>query len=110
MAAENLVCDYSGLPSLMVYQFLVDEEGDDDATGLAASAYDIGLITEMAWKGRASFDAIKVQFGLGVAELRKLLKAHMKASSYKVWRRLADGGISHAKTRLCRICKLKGNQ
>lgn len=48
---------------------------------------DIDRIIEMAWEDRTSFDAIEVQFGLNESQVIKLMRANMKESSFKMWRK-----------------------
>lgn len=48
-------------------------------------------IIEMAWEDRTPFDAIEVQFGLPEAEVIKLMRKEMKASSFKMWRKRVQG-------------------
>lgn len=51
------------------------------------SAEDTSRIVEMAWEDRTPFDAIERQFGLNEAAVIKLMRSHMKASSFKMWRK-----------------------
>ena len=52
---------------------------------------DISRIIEMAWEDRTPFDAIEHQFGLNEQSVKDLMKANLKASSYKLWRKRAQG-------------------
>ena len=52
---------------------------------------DIDRIIQMAWEDRTSFDAIKTQFGLSPGEVIKLMRAELKPSSYRLWRRRTVG-------------------
>jgi len=47
---------------------------------------DIDRIIEMAWEDRTPFDAIELQFGLKEKEVKKLMQATLKKSSYILWR------------------------
>ena len=47
-------------------------------------------IIEMAWEDRTPFDAIKVQFGLNEQDVRNLMKATLKHSSYVLWRKRGE--------------------
>jgi uncharacterized protein (TIGR03643 family) len=47
-------------------------------------------VIEMAWEDRTPFDAIKVQFGLNEQEVRNLMKATLKHSSYVLWRKRVE--------------------
>ncbi len=64
------------------------------------SPVDLDRIIEMAWEDRTPFEAITYQFGLTESEVRKLMKANMKFSSYKMWRtRVERCKTKHANTR-----------
>ena len=48
-------------------------------------------IIEMAWEDRTTFDSIKDQFGLCESEVIKIMRKHMKRSSFKMWRKRVSG-------------------
>ena len=48
-------------------------------------------IIEMAWEDRTTFDSIKDQFGLRESEVIKIMRKHMKRSSFKMWRKRVSG-------------------
>ena len=48
-------------------------------------------IIEMAWEDRTTFDSIKDQFGLSESEVIKIMRKHMKTSSFKMWRKRVSG-------------------
>ena len=48
-------------------------------------------IIEMAWEDRTTFDSIKDQFGLSESEIIKIMRKHMKRSSFKMWRKRVQG-------------------
>ena len=48
-------------------------------------------IIEMAWEDRTTFDSIKDQFGLSESEVIKIMRRHMKRSSFKMWRKRVSG-------------------
>ena len=52
---------------------------------------DISRIIEMAWEDRTTFDSIKDQFGLSESEVIKIMRKHMKRSSFKMWRKRVSG-------------------
>ena len=54
-------------------------------------APDIDRIIEMAWEDRTPFEAIEAQFGLAEAEVIKLMRREMKASSWRMWRARVQG-------------------
>lgn len=61
---------------------------------------DISRIVEMAWEDRTTFEAIEVQFGLNESAVVALMRQHMKASSFKMWRkRMAGRATKHAALR-----------
>ena len=51
-------------------------------------------IIEMAWEDRTPFEAIKIQFGISEAEVIKLMRSELKRSSFKLWRKRVNSGIS----------------
>lgn len=52
----------------------------------------------MAWDDETSFDNIKAQSGLTESEVIKIMRAHMKPSSFRMWRKRVSGRASkHAK-------------
>jgi uncharacterized protein (TIGR03643 family) len=99
-------CHYRDLPSPMAYMNI--EESVETKTTL--SEVEIDRIIEMAWEDRTTFDAIKIQFGLSEAEVKKLMKKELKFSSYKLWReRVENCKTKHAKTRNPEIDRFKCN-
>ena len=58
------------------------------------SRSDLDRIIMMAWEDRTSFDAIKEQFGILPGEVIKLMRAELKPSSFKLWRRRTHGRIT----------------
>ena len=48
-------------------------------------------IIEMAWEDHTTFDSIKDQFGLSESEVIKIMRKHMKRSSFKMWRKRVSG-------------------
>lgn len=61
---------------------------------------DIDRIIQMAWEDRTTFEAIKLQFGLLEKEVIALMRANMKESSFKMWRKRTHGrGTKHKKLR-----------
>ena len=65
------------------------------------SLADISRIVEMAWEDRTTFEAIESQFGLNESAVVALMRSHMKASSFKMWRKRMKGRVTkHAALRL----------
>ncbi|MFP2995420.1 TIGR03643 family protein [Spongiivirga sp. MCCC 1A20706] len=58
-------------------------------------------IIEMAWEDRTPFEAIQYQFGLPEKEVIKLMRKTLKESSFKLWRKRVNSGVSqkHLKKR-----------
>ena len=52
---------------------------------------DIDRIIEMAWEDRTPFDAIELQFGLKENGVRKIMRVHLKRSSFELWRKRVKG-------------------
>ena len=52
---------------------------------------DIDRIIEMAWEDRTPFDAIELQFRLKENGVRKSMRAHLKKSSFELWRKRVKG-------------------
>ena len=60
----------------------------DDSTLCDAT---VSRIVEMAWEDRTAFEAIEAQFGLNESAVIDLMRKHMKASSFKMWRKRVSG-------------------
>lgn len=56
---------------------------------------DIDRIIEMAWEDRTPFEAIEAQFQLREADVIMLMRKHLKASSWRRWRKRVNQKISH---------------
>lgn len=52
---------------------------------------DVDRIIQMAWEDRTPFEAIEMQFGLKEKDVISLMRAHMKPSSFKMWRKRTHG-------------------
>lgn len=55
---------------------------------------DINRIIEMAWEDRTPFEAIHFQFSKTEAEVIALMRMHLKRSSFNLWRKRVNTGIS----------------
>jgi len=55
---------------------------------------DIDRIIEMAWEDRTPFEAIEYQFGLNEQRVKELMKRELKKSSYVLWRKRIESGVS----------------
>jgi len=55
---------------------------------------ELDRIIEMAWEDRTPFEALQFQFGLPEKEVIKLMRAYLKESSFKRWRKRVNSGVS----------------
>ena len=55
---------------------------------------DIDRVIEMAWENRTPFEAIEYQFGLNEQRVKELMKRELRKSSYILWRKRVESGIS----------------
>ena len=61
---------------------------------------EVDRVIAMAWEDRTPFEAIYAQFGLRENDVRALMRRHMKASSFKMWRERVTGRTTkHVKLR-----------
>ncbi|TAF75485.1 MAG: TIGR03643 family protein [Alphaproteobacteria bacterium] len=51
----------------------------------------ISDIIRMAWADDISFDNIKKECGLNEAEVIKIMRSNLKASSFRLWRKRVSG-------------------
>lgn len=79
------------------------------ATVLTLSDKDTDRIIEMAWEDRTPFEAIQFQFGLSEAETIALMRRSLKRSSFNLWRKRVNSGVSqkHLKKRSTEINRFK---
>ncbi len=71
---------------------------------------DISRVIEMAWEDRTPFEAIEAQFGIGQDGVIKLMRANLKASSFKLWRERTHGQTTkHAKLRNPEVTRHKAS-
>lgn len=62
---------------------------------------EIGAIIEMAWNDQTSFNTIEAQTGLTEKQVIKIMRTHLKARSFQVWRaRVTGRRAKHEKFRL----------
>ncbi|MDP1765283.1 MAG: TIGR03643 family protein [Methylotenera sp.] len=52
---------------------------------------DVARVIEMAWEDRTAFEAIEAQFKLNQDGVIKLMRANLKLSSFKLWRKRTRG-------------------
>ncbi|MFK7786513.1 MAG: TIGR03643 family protein [Crocinitomicaceae bacterium] len=69
----------------------------------------LNRVIEMAWEDRTPFEAIEFQFGLSESEVIKVMRRNLKASSFRLWRKRVNSGVSlkHAKKRSQDIKRFK---
>ena len=72
-------------------------------------AQQLDRIIEMAWEDRTPFEAIDHQFGLKEKDVIKLMRSHLKRSSFNLWRKRVNSGVSqkHLKKRSAEINRFK---
>lgn len=58
------------------------------------SVLDKDRIIEMAWEDRTPFEAIKMQFNYSEADVIALMRKELKRSSFNLWRKRVNSGIS----------------
>ena len=58
------------------------------------SDIELDRIIEMAWEDRTPFEAIEIQFKISEKEIVKLMRAKLKKSSFKLWRKRVHSRIS----------------
>jgi uncharacterized protein (TIGR03643 family) len=68
--------------------------GTGAPTSSSLTEADISRIIEMAWEDRTSFEAIEHQFGLNESAVIRLMRAEMKASSFKMWRKRMSARVT----------------
>ncbi len=71
---------------------------------------EISRAIEMAWEDRTTFEAIEQQFGLSQDGVIKLMRAHLKLNSFKLWRTRTRGQkTKHLKLRSPDVRRHKAN-
>ena len=70
---------------------------------------ELDRIIEMAWEDRTPFEAILFQFNLAEKDVIKVMRANLKESSFKRWRKRVNSGVSqkHLKKRNPEINRFK---
>lgn len=73
---------------------------------------ELDRIIEMAWEDRTPFEAIEYQFGLAEKEVIRVMRTHLKESSFKRWRKRVNSGVSqkHLKKRNPDIKRFKSTR
>jgi uncharacterized protein (TIGR03643 family) len=52
---------------------------------------DVSRIIEMAWEDRTPFESIELQFQLDESAVIRLMRAELKPSSFRMWRKRVTG-------------------
>ena len=52
---------------------------------------DLDRIIEMAWEDRTPFEAIEFQFKVTESDVIEIMRAELKESSFKLWRKRVSG-------------------
>ncbi len=113
MEDENLICQYSGLPSLASYQLKQEKEKAIllKAEKLIFSDQDIDRIIQMAWEDRTPFEAIEFQFGLKEKDVIDFMRKNSLPSSFRMWRkRMKARKTKHASLRDVDVNRFKCNR
>ncbi len=73
------------------------------------SEEDVDRVIGMAWEDRTPFEAILFQFQLPEKEVIKLMRKTLKPSSFRLWRKRVNSGVSqkHLKKRNPEIDRFK---
>ena len=58
------------------------------------SAADVSAVIGMAWQDDTPFEAMALQFGLSEDQVIALMRAQLKARSFRVWRMRVRGRVS----------------
>ena len=76
---------------------------------LNLNSIQIDRVIEMAWEDRTPFEAILFQFNLNEKDVIKLMSTNLKESSFKIWRKRVNSGVSqkHLKKRNPEINRFK---
>jgi uncharacterized protein (TIGR03643 family) len=67
---------------------------------MSLSQIDIDRIIEMAWEDRTPFEAIYFQYGLTESDVIHLMRNQLKPSSFRLWRKRVNSGVSQKHLRL----------
>ncbi len=89
MVEQNLICEYSGLPSLASY-LRQQEQQEAKLTQVVKPFFneqDTDRIIQMAWEDRTPFEAIEFQFGLKEKDVIEFMRKNSLPSSFRMWRK-----------------------
>jgi uncharacterized protein (TIGR03643 family) len=63
----------------------------DLSAGRQPTTSELSRIVEMAWEDRTPFEAIEQLFGLNESAVIALMRANIKARSFRLWRKRVSG-------------------
>lgn len=66
----------------------------DPSNAIRMSASDVSAVIGMAWQDDTPFEAMALQFGLSEEQVIALMREHLKARSFRVWRMRVRGRAS----------------
>jgi uncharacterized protein (TIGR03643 family) len=66
----------------------------DPSNAIRMSASDVSAVIGMAWQDDTPFEAMALQFGLSEAQVIALMREHLKARSFRLWRMRVRGRAS----------------
>ena len=110
MDEQDLICAYSGLPSLESYLIAQEakEANPQQTKKFIFSDIDKDRIIQMAWEDRTPFEAIEFQFGLKEKEVIAFMRKNSLPSSFRMWRkRMQSRKSKHVGLRNYNITRFK---
>lgn len=111
MAQQDVICEYSGLPSLASYLAAQEENKAYASREARFTEKDVDRIIQMAWEDRTPFEAIEYQFGLKEKEVIEFMRKNSLASSFRMWRkRMKSRKTKHEALRDSVINRFKCNR
>ena len=60
----------------------------------------INLVIDLAWADEVSFDEIKSRTGFAEKDVIKIMRRHLKPSSFRMWRKRVSGRVTKHQKRL----------
>lgn len=69
----------------------------------------VDRVIYMAWQDRCSFERIEATLGLNEPEVIALMRAYLKPSSFRRWRRRVSGRVTKHRKRFKRSQAYKGS-
>ena len=61
---------------------------------------EISTVIRMAWEDRTTFDEIRERTGLVEADVIRIMRHELKASSFRLWRKRVAGRVTKHRARL----------